>query len=69
MAKEIEAEKREQPRPAGEREEIVDPPPKTIGEKRERILKTMDDVIDSIDKTLEENAEEFVRNFVQRGGE
>jgi ubiquitin-like protein Pup len=29
----------------------------------------MDEVIDEIDEVLEENSEEFVRNYVQRGGE
>ena len=29
----------------------------------------MDSLIDEIDEVLEENAEEFVKNYVQRGGE
>lgn len=29
----------------------------------------IDSLIDDIDDVLEENAEEFVKNFVQRGGE
>lgn len=29
----------------------------------------MDTLMDEIDEILEENAEEFVRNYVQRGGE
>ncbi len=29
----------------------------------------MDDLLDEIDAVLEENAEEFVRNYVQKGGE
>lgn len=29
----------------------------------------VDDLLDEIDSVLEENAEEFVRNYVQKGGE
>jgi ubiquitin-like protein Pup len=29
----------------------------------------LDDLLDEIDDVLEENAEEFVRNYVQKGGE
>ncbi len=29
----------------------------------------MDSLMDEIDAVLEENAEEFVKNYVQRGGE
>ena len=37
---------------------------------RARELKAkMDDVLADIDEVLEENAEEFVRSYVQRGGE
>ena len=35
------------------------------GELTERI----DDLLDEIDSVLEENAEEFVRNYVQKGGQ
>jgi prokaryotic ubiquitin-like protein Pup len=29
----------------------------------------IDDLLDEIDEVLEENAEEFVKNYVQKGGE
>ncbi len=29
----------------------------------------LDDLMDEIDSVLEENAEEFVKNYVQKGGE
>lgn len=29
----------------------------------------IDDILDEIDDVLEENAEEFVRSYVQKGGE
>jgi ubiquitin-like protein Pup len=35
----------------------------------EKLRDDMDALIDEIDEVLEENAEEFVKNYVQRGGE
>ena len=35
----------------------------------EALKEEMDDLLDEIDSVLEENAEEFVRNYVQKGGE
>lgn len=32
-------------------------------------LEALDDLLDEIDEVLEENAEEFVKNYVQKGGE
>ncbi len=38
-------------------------------EKGQRLKGEMDDLVDEIDKVLEENAAEFVKNYVQKGGE
>ncbi|MEE8332154.1 MAG: ubiquitin-like protein Pup [Acidimicrobiia bacterium] len=35
----------------------------------EEITEKIDDLLDEIDSVLEENAEEFVKNYVQKGGE
>ena len=35
----------------------------------EEITERIDDLLDEIDSVLEENAEEFVKNYVQKGGE
>lgn len=32
-------------------------------------VEQIDDLLDEIDSVLEENAEEFVKNYVQKGGE
>jgi prokaryotic ubiquitin-like protein Pup len=37
--------------------------------KGEQLKADLDDLLDEIDEVLEENAEEFVRNYVQKGGE
>ena len=42
---------------------------KNIAKKGEDLKEEMDSLIDEIDEVLEENAEEFVKNYVQRGGE
>ena len=35
----------------------------------EKLKEEMDDLLDEIDSVLEENAEEFVRGYVQKGGQ
>ncbi|MFN2613444.1 MAG: ubiquitin-like protein Pup [Actinomycetota bacterium] len=39
------------------------------GEKAEELKEDIDDLLDEIDEVLEQNAEEFVRSYVQKGGE
>ncbi len=38
-------------------------------ERVEKLKEEMDDILDEIDSVLEENAEEFVKSYVQKGGE
>ena len=38
-------------------------------EKAEKLKGDIDDLLDEIDSVLEENAEEFVRGYVQKGGQ
>ncbi len=42
---------------------------KKLAKKGEDLKEEMDNLVDEIDAVLEENAEEFVKNYVQRGGE
>jgi prokaryotic ubiquitin-like protein Pup len=37
--------------------------------KAAELKEEMDDLLDEIDSVLEENAEEFVKSYVQKGGE
>ena len=37
--------------------------------KNEQLKSDLDNLLDEIDEVLEDNAEEFVRNYVQKGGE
>jgi prokaryotic ubiquitin-like protein Pup len=41
----------------------------TVSEKGKKLKEDMDKLVDEIDDVLEENAEEFVKSYVQRGGE
>ncbi len=53
-------------------DEVEESAPETSAEVKERQEKLTDDVdaiLDEIDEVLEENAEEFVRSYVQKGGE
>ncbi|MCL4313770.1 MAG: ubiquitin-like protein Pup [Actinobacteria bacterium] len=45
-------------------EEVITP-----SDRAEKLKAEMDDLLDEIDEVLEDNAEEFVRNYVQKGGE
>ncbi len=41
----------------------------TASSRAERLKEEMDELLDEIDSVLEENAEEFVKSYVQKGGE
>ncbi|MTD16791.1 ubiquitin-like protein Pup [Nakamurella sp. YIM 132087] len=38
-------------------------------ERREKLAAETDDILDEIDGVLESNAEDFVRSYVQKGGQ
>ncbi|MGI5289637.1 ubiquitin-like protein Pup [Nonomuraea polychroma] len=40
-----------------------------VQERQEKLSDDVDSILDEIDEVLEENAEEFVRSYVQKGGE
>ncbi len=40
-----------------------------VAERHEKLTEDVDDLLDEIDSVLEENAEEFVRGYVQKGGQ
>lgn len=52
-------------RPDRSEEELQDPPTA----RGEEVADKIDDLLDEIDAVLDENAEEFVKNYVQKGGE
>ena len=48
--------------------EAAEPNPETV-KKGKKLKEDLDKLMDEIDEVLEENAEEFVKSYVQRGGE
>ncbi len=40
-----------------------------VRERQDKLTDDVDSILDEIDEVLEENAEEFVRSYVQKGGE
>ena len=63
------AEREQKRKPAPSRtEETVEEAP-GVSEKGEKIKAELDDLLDEIDEVLDENAEEFVRSYVQKGGQ
>lgn len=62
-----ERERKQKPAPKAREEAVVEEAaPAKQGEK---IKEELDDLLDEIDSVLEVNAEDFVRAYVQKGGE
>lgn len=40
-----------------------------VAERHEKMSEDVDSLLDEIDDVLEENSEEFVRSYVQKGGQ
>lgn len=49
--------------------EQEDPTPGASGEQGAQLKAELDDLLDEIDEVLESNAEDFVKSYVQKGGE
>jgi ubiquitin-like protein Pup len=62
-----EREQKKKPAPT-ERDEVVEEAP-APARQGEALKEELDDLLDEIDSVLEANAEEFVRSYVQKGGE
>jgi ubiquitin-like protein Pup len=63
------AEREQKKKASTERtDEVVEDAPAT-SPAGEKLKAELDDLLDEIDEVLEDNAEEFVRNYVQKGGE
>ena len=54
--------------PSRTEEETVEEIPAT-SKKGDELKAELDDLLDEIDEVLEENAEDFVRAYVQKGGQ
>ncbi|MEX0826512.1 MAG: ubiquitin-like protein Pup [Acidimicrobiia bacterium] len=61
-------QERKQTRRDGSDQEVEQEEPAST-EVGEELTGKIDDLLDEIDSVLEENAEEFVKNYVQKGGQ
>jgi prokaryotic ubiquitin-like protein Pup len=52
-----------------EQTEVVADSTSDVAERHEKLTEDVDAILDEIDDVLETNAEEFVRSFVQKGGQ
>ena len=50
-------------------EEVEETASSDVQERHEKLTDDVDALLDEIDDVLEENAEDFVRSFVQKGGQ
>jgi ubiquitin-like protein Pup len=62
-------EREQKKKPAARREEVVEEEVAADTKRGEDIKAELDDLLDEIDEVLEDNAEEFVRSYVQKGGQ
>jgi ubiquitin-like protein Pup len=64
------AQEQKQPRKSSESEEATEVAPEThVADRKEALDSDVDDILDEIDDVLETNAEDFVKSFIQKGGE
>ena len=64
------AQEQKQPRKSSETEEATQAAPETdVSERKEALDDDIDAILDEIDDVLETNAEDFVKSFIQKGGE
>ena len=63
------AEQQRKQRPAPTRRTEPAEVEPTPAERGAALKSELDDLLDEIDEVLEENAEEFVKSYVQKGGE
>jgi ubiquitin-like protein Pup len=66
------AQEQKQPRKSTEAEEVAETgaaPETDVAERKEALDDDVDSILDEIDDVLESNAEDFVKSFIQKGGE
>jgi ubiquitin-like protein Pup len=63
-----EREQKRKAAPSRSEDEVVEDAPAASGQG-EKLKAELDDLLDEIDEVLESNAEDFVKSYVQKGGE
>jgi ubiquitin-like protein Pup len=64
------AQEQKQPKKGSETEETAQAAPQgDVAERKEQLDEDIDAILGEIDDVLETNAEDFVKSFIQKGGE
>ncbi len=64
------AQEQKQPRKSSETADVTEQVSETdVSARKETIDGDVDAILDEIDEVLETNAEDFVKSFIQKGGE
>jgi ubiquitin-like protein Pup len=64
------AQEQKQPRKSQETDESAEVAPESdVAERKEQLDEDIDAILGEIDDVLETNAEDFVKSFIQKGGE
>ena len=62
------AQEQKQPKKSSQDDTEIEEQPE-VAERKEQLDEDIDAILDEIDEVLESNAEEFVKSYVQKGGE
>jgi ubiquitin-like protein Pup len=64
------AQEQKQPKKTSENAEQTEVAPnEDVAERKEQLDEDIDAILDEIDDVLETNAEDFVKSFIQKGGQ
>ena len=64
------AQEQKQPRKGSEETvEVEETAESDVAERKEQLDEDIDAILDEIDDVLESNAEDFVKSFIQKGGQ
>ena len=64
------AQEQKQPRKSGQTDGETEVAPESdVAERKEALDDDIDAILDEIDDVLETNAEDFVKSFIQKGGQ
>ena len=64
------AQEQKQPKKSSEVEETTAvAPDESVAERKEQLDEDIDAILEDIDDVLETNAEDFVKSFIQKGGQ
>jgi ubiquitin-like protein Pup len=64
------AQEQKQPKKSSEEATVEEVAPESdVAERKEALDDDVDAILDEIDEVLESNAEDFVKSFIQKGGQ